>query len=723
MMQRRVSIEGAHEAMEVAVSVEKRIKEVLVEDRKRLQECVNVLEAEKEELLEDIEVFKDDVTALNRELTTFKAAQIQWQKDMDLVRLEVKDKESTNEALARDFAGQRAEMEQYTLQTSSGAATIIPTLSPYKGSDDGQLSSAGSNVGSLQDDNTERVKRESKFAKQRRTSLLPAETYTTPEGGAVEPSSDIYVGMIQLSDELVAARSTIMSLQDQIASLTEDMAIQVRQQNSLAQAQERAEASRDEFVSRMDTLLSHIVSLEKEVDDKSAEIARLHSALHDYRSASSRSCQACDKGGTISESGGIDMLDELIHKEEIESLKDIIAQKDCQIRNLCLSGTITSGHDSLPALPSCHRHADRPGGSYSNKTQIAYTRSVSSAPSSGPGDDVDDEVDRLVRESRGGVSFGFTASPDTLASREALHSDVVGCSRLAEHDLSGQYHHNIDSCKVKAAAVTESSPDDRFTLGIRDSQDISEVPWCEYNEAADEDDAGGFDEQELQKTTMTAPTSGADSDAMNSIIADLISAKLVAKADQVTAELKKAREDIAALTQTVASKDFYISKFISKCSPGKAATGHVVGDPDDSMISIVTYTSGDADVSMNAVSGGRQDEIDALVRESRGGIRSYSQEISTAQLPPDASSNNVREVSAVIAAIPSTDVMLRDGEAPTDDKDFACRLSLSLRESSLIAPHLNGSGIVVDSFSCGEYNEEEDDVDGTHADFLMDIAA
>jgi chromosome segregation ATPase len=227
MMARRVSIEGANEAMGVAVTVEKRIKEVLIEDRKRLQECVNVLELEKEEFVEDIKVLKDDIDALNKELTASKIALDKCKKDFDRLRMEKVEGDLLRDRLEKDRLELQAEnnqlhadhvkMEELINYHANQAATIIPNLgAPFTD-----------------------VAQSAPVSEERGVppARLPSIRYTTPDGAAVEPSSDIYAGMMQLSDELVAARSTIMSLQEHIEHMNDEIYIQQQQQHSTAQAQ------------------------------------------------------------------------------------------------------------------------------------------------------------------------------------------------------------------------------------------------------------------------------------------------------------------------------------------------------------------------------------------------------------------------------------------------------------------------------------------------------
>lgn len=226
MMARRVSIEGANEAMGVAVTVEKRIKEVLIEDRKRLQECVNVLELEKEELLEDINVLRDDISALNEELVATKSAHEKCKKDYERLRSEKNEWDLHRDRLESDrlelqaeinqLLADQAKMEDLIHHHTSQTSTIIPNMGVSF-----QRSASAVSEGSV--------------AKQ--ISPSTSIRYTTPDGAVVEPTSDIYAGMMQLSDELVAARSTIMSLQERIDYMTRDMNTQQQLQNAMTEVQ------------------------------------------------------------------------------------------------------------------------------------------------------------------------------------------------------------------------------------------------------------------------------------------------------------------------------------------------------------------------------------------------------------------------------------------------------------------------------------------------------
>lgn len=227
MMARRVSIEGANEAMGVAVSVEKRLKEVLVEDRKRLQESVNTLELEKEELLEDVKIHIDDINTLNKELTACKASKDKWKKDMDRLRMDLMDRDIMAERVEAELFNLRTEneelrrekiaLEKAVEQQGEATRTIVPNMPSADPSSPHAASSR----------NEERIKS---------LRAAPPPVYTTP-WGVVDQSSDIYTGMMQLSEELVAARSTIMSLEDQIANMKDEILQQQRQHDITAQAQ------------------------------------------------------------------------------------------------------------------------------------------------------------------------------------------------------------------------------------------------------------------------------------------------------------------------------------------------------------------------------------------------------------------------------------------------------------------------------------------------------
>lgn len=478
----------------------------------------------------------------------------------------------------------------------------------------------------------------------------------------------------------------------------------------------------------MDTLLSHIVSLEQEVEDKASEISLLRVQLEELRTRSNRiapnssasvlECDIAPGSGSRHNSDvvtQVDILDQMILQEEVASLKAVIAQRDSQIQMLCLPRNMPSYGDSYFRSPT--KSIGSPSLSVHGNPQKKVEFDTSVDITDGDGIAADD-VDHLVRESRGGFTFGFDAAHER-AQWDAYPSEGCRDDKTEEGVVSED---------------NEFADDERFTLGIRDSIDIAAVGTlnCEYNE--EETDLALAEEENAQLESQQQAAVGAgdlpnftthDSEAMQAMLSSLIETKLeaaslatecdaerkkvsllrirvkwyeekVAKSDETNSLLKTAREEIEVLTKSLADKDLYISKLLF--DGGADMNDPVIGN--------------EAREEASALAGRTDpvDDIDALVLASRGGIR------------PSAAGARILRKGHSMPITSSHSSNWRDSAVRGEGS--IGRFSSNLRDFGPVLPDVEGEeGHTSDpdpfELPAMDYNEQEEDDEDVGGNVLM----